>query len=447
MSGQRSIGIIGGGVTGLTAAYRLLQRGHRIVVFEAGEAPGGLVRTFEVGGETLECFYHHLFTTDAAAIRLFEELGVLNRLTWHPSRVGIFYEGRVHPFTTPLDLLRFSPLPLHERVRLGLASMRLRRETDGSQFENLSAADWVKQELGERALDVVWGPLLRGKFGVMWDQVVAAWLWNKIHTRFSSRSGGISQGEVLGYMRGSFGAWTSTLVERVQGLGGEIVTSAKVSRIATAGQRTVVELGGGSREFDAVIATVANEIIVRSVPELPESYVEKLRGTPYQDAVCLVMALNRPLTDYYWLNVNDRDVPFVAVVEHTNLVGIERYGDRHIIYVSTYVERGAPLTREDADELLGLYAPHLRRINPAFEEAWVQEKWLFHARDAQPVFTVGAGSRVPEHRAPVPGLYLANMAQIYPQDRGQNYAIEMGERVAALVADDLSAVSVPRYQV
>lgn len=447
MNEPPSVAVIGAGITGLTAAYRLLQQGHRVHLFEAGDRPGGLVRTFEVGGETIECFYHHLFKSDTAAIRLFNELGVDGGLEWHPSRVGIFFNGRLHPFTTPFDLLRFSPLGLTDRIRLGLTSMRLRRVTDGRQFEDIAAADWVRRELGDRALDVVWGPLLRGKFGGMWDKVVMTWLWNKIHTRFSSRSGGIAQREVLGYMRGSFGAFTSVLASRVQQLGGKVTTRSQVNRLASAQDGVAVEVGGVTLRFDAVVATVSNEVFATMAAGLTESYVERLMGTTYQDAMCLVLALDRPLTDYYWLNVTDRSVPFVAVVEHTKLVGAERYGGRHIVYLSTYVERGAPISREDADEVLGRYVPHLKRINPAFDESWVLDSWLFHAKDAQPVFTVGAGNRVPDHRTPVRGLYLANMAQIYPQDRGQNYSIEMGETVAGIVAEDLRRETAPRYQV
>lgn len=442
-----TVGIIGGGVTGLTAAYRLLQRGHAVRVFEASDAVGGLVRTFEVNGEPVECFYHHLFASDSAALRLFDELGVGNRVSWHSSRVGLFYDGRTYPFTTPLDLIRFSPLGLRDRMRLGLTSLALRREANGDRLENVSAADWMREHAGDRSVDVVWEPLLRGKFGEAWDQVVMTWLWNKLRLRFSSRGGRISQREVLGYMQGSFGAWVEALAQRVSDLGGQIETGRPVQRIASEGGRIAVETEGRSVELDAVISTVGNDAFMRIAPDLPETYASKLRGTRYQDALCLVLCLNHPLTDYYWLNVNDREIPFVAVVEHTNLVGPKRYGGQHIVYVSNYLEPGSALLGENAESVVRLYAPHLRKINPSFEESWIAGRRLFHARDAQPVFTVGAGGRIPDHRTPIPGLYVANMAQIYPQDRGQNYSIELGERIAKMVANDLTKASTPRYQV
>ena len=445
----RTIGIVGGGVAGLTAAYRLLQAGHRVRLFEAGPSLGGLVRTFEVGGEPLECFYHHIFTTDTAVVRLINEVGVNERLVWRPSKVGIFYGDRIYPFVTPLDLLRFTPVSLPDRVRLGLMGLWLRRQRDGARYENITATEWIRRFAGQRNLDVVWGPLLYGKFGDMGDQLVMTWLWNKFHLRFASRSGPF-QKEVLGYLLGSFGGWIEALIERVRALGGELNAGSPVKRIVSEGDRIGLETAtgeGAPQFFDAVVVTVANKIFQRIAPPLPESYAAKLEGVPYQDATCLVLALKRPLSSTYWLTINDRSVPFLAIVEHTNLIEPERYGGQHVVYVSNYLHKDSPLLRMSIDEIWDLYLPHLKRINPAFDESWVNERWLFHGPDAQPVFTLGASGRIPEHRTPVPGLYLANMSQIYPQDRGQNYSILLGETIAEMVTTDLARARVAQYQV
>ncbi len=440
--------VIGGGVAGLTAAYRLLERGHRVRLFEAGDSLGGLLRTFDVGGEPVECFYHHLFASDAAAIRLIDELGLLGSLVWRPSRVGVFYKERIYPFTTSLDLLRFTPIGLVDRLRLGLMALRLRREQDGSRFEGITASDWVRSNAGQRNLDVVWRPLLRGKFGAMADEVVMTWLWNKIHLRFASRSAGPLGGELLGYQLGSFGRVIRALERRIHKLGGEIETGRPVQRIASEAGRIRIALADDeSSSFDAVVATVSNDVFRRISPPLGEEYGRKLEGIRYHDALCLVLSLRRPLTKFYWLNMNDQSAPFIAVVEHTNLIDRERYGGQHIVYVSSYLSRESPRLRMTTDEIFALYSPYLKRINPAFDESWVNQRWLFHGPDAQPVFTVGAASRVAEHQTPIAGLYLANMGQIYPQDRGQNYSILLGERVAGIVAADMAARAIPQYQV
>ncbi len=412
-------------------------------MFEAGTESAGLLKTFEVGGEPVECFYHHAFRSDTALIRLLGELGLGSTLTWKASRIGVFHEGRVHPFTTALDLLRFAPLGAGDRVRLGLMGLGLRRERDGSKFEQVTAADWVRSHAGERALEVVWRPLLRGKFGEMADEVVMSWLWSKVHLRFGSRRGMLSQREVLGYQSGSFKRWIEALITRITELGGTIALGCAVSRIDPSGGTLQIEGEG----FDAAIATVANTAFLRIAPALPDDYARKLERVRYQDAHCLVLTLKRPLTDRYWINISDPDVPFVAVIEHTNLVGSERYGGQHIVYLANYAAPGAAPAEKNVEEVWELYRPHVARLNPSFDESWISERRLFHAANAQPVFTVGAGSRIPAMRTPISGLYLANMAQIYPQDRGQNYSIVLGEKAAAMVAADLARAGVPQYQV
>ena len=437
--GAASVAVIGGGVAGLVATYRLLQQGHRVHLFEAGASVGGLLRTFEIGGERLECFYHHLFTSDGAAVRLLDELTLLKTVKWHPTTAGIFYNGRLYPFTSTVDLLRFTPLAgIRDRIRLGLLGLRLRRERDASKFEGVTAIDWMRRNAGERSLRVIWEPLLRGKFGDMADEVPMTWLWNRIRLRFSSRDL-LSQKEVLGYQLGSFGVWVDALVKLIEALGGEVEINAAVDRIVSENAKLKVEtIGGSAHTFDAVLATISNKALLRIAPRFGEEYTGRLKSVAYQDTVCLVLSLRRPLTGHYWLSINDRSVPFLTVVEQTNLVAPERYGGRHVVYIPNDVTRGSSLGQMTEGELAASYMPHLRRMNPQFDESWVEGRWLFHASDAQPVFTLGVGSRLAGHRTPVRGLYLANMAQIYPHDRGQNYSILLGERAAAMIGEDLS---------
>jgi len=439
--GAHKIGIIGGGVAGLAAAYRLLQKGHQIHLLEASPQIGGLMRSFEIGGARIECFYHHLFTTDTTIVRLINELGLGERLVWQESTVGILRDGRIWPFVTPIDLLRFQPISLIDRLRLGLMGLYLRRQADGSRYERITAKEWVTKFAGKRGYEVVWGPLFRGKFGDLADEIAMVWLWNKIRLRFASRKGGLMQKEVLGYLLGGFGIYINALIDRIQQMGGVLEASRPVQGIATEeGRAVALEVGGERPErihVDAIIATVANRIFERIAPSLPEDYALKLGGTPYQDAMCLILALKRPLSPVYWLNINDPSIPFLAVIEQTNFLEPATYGGQHVVYFSNYLDKSSPLLQMDDDQVWGLYKPHLKAINPQFDESWVIDRWLFKGPDAQPVFTTTSAGRVPDHRTPIPGLYLANMSQIYPEDRGQNYSIRMGENVAELVDADL----------
>jgi protoporphyrinogen oxidase len=436
------VAIVGGGVAGLSAAYRLLQAGNEVTLLEAGPELGGLVRTFDAGGEPLECFYHHIFTTDTTIIELINELGLGDRLVWRDSKVGFFHGGKIWPFVTPLDLLRFKPLPLIDRVRLGLAGLYLRRKKKWEGYEKITAWQWIKRYAGQKALDVVWGPLLRGKFADQAEEVAMAWLWSKISLRFSSRKSGPGSKEQLGYMMGSFGVYIRELEKRIRAAA-TVETSAPVAQITTSdGKASGVVLEDGRQyEADAVIACVPSERFLPMAPPLGADYERRVGAARWQWALCYVIALKQPLTPIYWLNISDPNTPFIAVIEHTNFIEKERYGGLNLIYLSNYLTPNHPWFSLSDEELDDLYLPHLTKFNPEFTRDWVADRWVFKGPNAQPVIRRNYRDDLPDHRTPVPGLYLANMQQIYPEDRGQNYSIRMGEQVAKMAMEDWSGAA------
>jgi len=435
------VAVIGGGVAGMTTAYRLMQRGHAVTLYEASPHLGGLVRTFEVGGTRLEAFYHHLFRTDTTILALIEELGLGDRMRWIDSKVGWFTDGKIYPFVTPLDLARFSPLPLIDRVKLGLMGLNLRKRDDWEEFEHVTAKDWIEKNVSKNVFDKVWGTLLHGKYGDAYDQVAMAWLWSKIHLRFSSRKGGPMQREQLGYMMGSFAVYIDELERRLRDGGVEVRTGVAVERIAVEGGRAsgVALPGGGHERADAVVAAVPSGIFKKMAPPLTPDYERRLDAVGWQFALCMVLTMDRSLSPIYWMNIGDRSMPFLALVEHTNFVGPEHYGGNHILYISNYLEPGHAYFSKSEDELWALFEPALRKVNPRFSSDWVTRRWLFKGPYAQPIITTEYRDKRPDHRTPVPGLYLENMTQIYPEDRGQNYSIRMGEEVAEMVIEDRAA--------
>jgi protoporphyrinogen oxidase len=291
----------------------------------------------------------------------------------------------------------------------------------------------------------VWEPLLRGKFGAAAEDVCMAWHWSKIRLRFASRSGGPLQKERLGYLKGSFGVYIEELERRLRAGGVVIHLSSPVRRIATQdGSLSGVELEDGEAiGADAVIAAVPSSLFKKLAPPLDEDYERRLDAVRWQWALCMVVTLDRPLSHIYWLNVGDRGLPFLALVEHTNFVPPSEYGDNHILYISNYLEAGHPYFQMSDDELWQLYLTGLRRIYPGFSEAWVRQRWLFKGPYAQPIITCNYRNDMPDHRTPVAGLYLANMTQIYPEDRGQNYSIRMGEEVARMAIEDFARRPLP----
>ena len=435
------VGIIGGGAAGLAAAYELTRQGHYAEVFERAPFLGGQASTFGVGGGQLERGYHHLFVSDIDMVGLIHELGLSHKLAWFESKVGLYYGGRVWNFSTPLDLLRFQPLSLPQRLRVGLWTFALQKTKNWRKLEGITARDWVIRHMGRKAYQVIWEPLLRGKFGEYYDQVSMAWLWGKIYLRVASRGKGL-QKERLGYPMGSFGEVFDRLGERVRQQGGEVHISAGVKQVVVVdGVATGLEVELPGREpeisdYDAVIATTPSYVFTRLVSSLPEEYRDQLTSVRYLSAVLMILVLDRPLSSRYWINIADTNLPFVAIIEHTNMVDKALYGGRHIVYLSNYPSRESALYQKGAEELLEEFVPHLRKINPQFDPSWILEYHHHKVDGAQPIIGVNYSQRIPDHRTPFKNLYLANTTQIYPEDRGTNYSVRMGRRVARMVLED-----------
>ena len=433
------VGIVGGGVGGLGAAYELGKLGHQVTLFERAPFLGGLASTFDVGGGRLERFYHHLFLSDTTITSLLRELGLEDRLIWKESSVGFFCGGKIYPFSTPMDLLRFSPVSLLDRVRMGLVALYLQRTKNWRKFEGITAAQFMRRWAGKRNYEVIWEPLLQGKFTVFHDQIAMPWLWSKFATRVASRDKAFK--EKLGYIRGSWGVLIDELERRIEDMGGEIYTCTSVARIfADRGRVTGLAIEGADgrkRElpFDLVIATIPSFSLTRLI-ELPEDYVAKLRDVEYEGAIAVIWVLKRSLSPVYWLNVTDPDIPFLLVLEQTNLVPPAEYGGKHIVYTADYVTRDDPRWPMDAEEIVAEYIPHLRKINPEFNESWAETYYLHKEPAAQPIIKVNYRDRMPSTRTPVKGLWLAAMSQVYPEDRGTNYSIRLGIQVARKAVEE-----------
>jgi len=436
------VGIVGAGATGLAAAYELGQLGHEVLLYERAPFIGGQASTFDVGGARLERGYHHLFTSDTDIIELVDQIGLGHQMRWIPSTVGTLYDGRIYNFVTPIDLLKFTPLNLIDRIRLGLVTMKLRRMKDWRKIEGVTAAEWLRKETGKNAYEVFWGPMLRGKFGEdYYDQVGMAWVWGKINTRFASRGKSLAK-EMLGYPIGSFGEIFDVLEQKITSHGNQIKCNASVGRIvADDGRVTGMEVSEGGEttivdNIDAVIATTQNYIFRQLLPSISDDYAARLDSVKYMSAVLLILVLDRPLSNIYWLNVADRSVPFVGVIEQTNLIGPENYSGKHIVYLTNYLTREHPLYKMSHEELLQEYLPHLRKINTDFDPSWIQTSYHQVVNAAQPIIGVDYLKRMPSYRTPVSGVYLANTTQVYPQDRGTNYSVRMGRLVARMAIED-----------
>lgn len=438
MSDPLRVAVIGGGIAGATAALDLARRGVGVVLLERGETLGGLVASFAIGGTPIERFYHHVFPHESHVLGLIDELGLGDRLSWYPSSVGIYANGRVWPFTSPVDLLRFRPLPLVDRLATGVGALRLGRVREWQPLDAVPAIDWLRSYTSPRAAEVVWSPLLRAKFGPAAGDVPAAWMWGRFRQRAGARRGGA---ERLGYLRGGFVQVFDGVARELARLGADVRLGASAASIVVDGARVrgVTLAGADSTEVHVEADAV---VFAGPLPALPPLLPVEVRDPRWSTigglgVQCVVLETRAPVTDVYWTNVCDPEVPFGGIIEHTNLLPVADYG-RHVVYLSRYFTSaeaiGGTDPQEEADRwvdvLLDRFADRLRPDD-------VLARHVFRAAYAAPLVTVGHRDRIPPVRADVAGLYVVTTAQIYPEDRGMSEGVRMGRHVASMVVDDM----------
>ncbi len=448
------VGIIGAGVAGLSAAYDLVRAGHTVTVYEARPYVGGLASGFrdEHWDWPLERFYHHIFASDRAILRLADELGWGDKVFFPAPITSIYKDGKLYPINKPwlpdgaeqwplvgkplvrvtdllaaaFGVLAFRPISLWDRLRVGLVTAYLRYNPRWQPMERVTADAWLTRAVGERAYAAFWQPLLEGKFGPYYRDVNLAWFWARITARTPR----------LGYFEGGFQSFLDALAAQVRARGAQIRLETHVRGIHPLPDgRLRLELRSGDVVHERVLATCSPQMLKERTPALPPDYAADLLRLKSMGAVVLVLALKHRLTpDQYWINIPKREgFPFLALVEHTNYISPEHYGGDHVVYCGDYLEPGHPYFELEPEALLERFIPALQRLNPAFERSWIRKVWKFSESYAQPVPLLEHSRAIPPLQTPIPNLYMANMSQVYPWDRGTNFAVEIGRRAAQLI--------------
>ena len=431
------VAIVGAGFTGLSAALELARNGLKVTVVEKDSEPGGLAGSFAVGDQQLEKFYHHWFTSDQHITSLVQSLGREHDVRWHPTNTGMYFAHRLFRLSRPRDVLAFTPLSFHNRLRLGYLTLAARRVKNWRELEGVTAKEWLTKLGGKQVYKVVWEPLLIGKFGEYAEELSAVWLWNKLKLRGGSR--GRAGQEMLAYYKGGFSSLACQVTDEIKKRGGEVQLNTAVRAIsAHGGQVNGLMTSRGFIPARSVLLTVPLPLAADLVaPIAPTGYAESLRRIRYLSNICIVLELKRSLSSLYWLNVNDPSFPFVGVIEHTNFEPASTYGGKHIVYLSKYLPSSADFYRMSNPEAVEVALDALKRMFPDFQREIVGNAHVWRADYAQPLVERHYSRLVPDFAAPLKNLFVSSMAQVYPEDRGTNYAVRNGYEAARVIAESL----------
>ncbi len=432
---MRKIAIIGAGLGGMAAAYDLAKKGNKVVLYEASHQTGGLASGFKEPqwDWTVENYYHHIFASDRHILDLVDELGLRHMVLFPRPYTVMYYKDRFYPFDSIPAALMFPGLGWGiNKIRFGLVGLYLRLTNNWKTLEKETVDQWMRKWAGDQVYELMWEPLMIGKFGEQYaKQVNMAWMWARLKARTTR----------LGTFQGGFQAFADQFASKLTAMGVQIRLSTPITQIsAAADNQIVITAEGTSAVFDQALVTTSPSLLARMAPELPETYLEGLLSLKSMGAVVMILALKQQLSTqgYYWYNMpKSAGFPFLALVEHTNFLPSEHFGGEHIVYMGDYLDPSHEYFRLSQEELLERFLPSLPRINPNFSPDWVIKSWLFRTKYAQPVPLVNHSKNIPSIQTPIQGLYFASMSQVYPWDRGTNYAVEIGRRAAGIMTGNL----------
>jgi protoporphyrinogen oxidase len=432
---NRRVAVIGAGIGGLAAAYDLVKAGKEVAIYEAEDHVGGLAAGFkeESWDWSVERFYHHWFASDEHMLGLIDELGWFDKVLFPKPKTVVFFNGKFYPFDSIPAALLYPGLGWGiNKIRFGLVGVYLKLTKNWQALEKVTADTWMRKWAGNKVYESMWQPMMIGKFGDKYArQVNMAWLWARLHARTTR----------LGTFTGGFQAFADQLANTLRAMGVQIYLNTPISIIEKTDTGGVkISLRGGSTQvYDQALVTLSPGAMAKLAPGLPEDYLKGLLNLKSMGAVVMTLSLKQQLSPegYYWYNIpKETGYPFLSLVEHTNFVSSQHFGGDHLVYIGDYLEVDHEHFSLGKEELLDRFLPHLVKINPAFKPDWVKKSWLSKTPYAQPIPFVNHSVNIPTIQTPIHGLYFASMSQVYPWDRGTNFAVEIGRRTARIMISD-----------
>ena len=422
---NKEIAVLGAGPMGLAVAYQLIQEGYKPIVFEADDRVGGMTASFDFGGLSIERYYHFHCTSDHAFFKVLKELGIENKLRWTATKMGYFYQNKLLPWGNPLSLLTFPGLSLIAKLRYGLHAFHSTKRKNWQPLDKLEASAWIQKWIGKEAYEVLWSKLFDFKFYDYANQLSAAWIWSRIRRIGRSRYNIFK--EKLGYLDGGSETLLQAMRSYIEMHGGEIRLNSAVKEVITDGNTIIgINIGDKVIPYNKVISTIPLPYLSQLIPSLPESILDSYRAVKNIAVVCVIAKLKRPVSENFWLNINDPSMDIPGLVEYSNL----RPLGQHIVYVPFYMPGEHPKFQDPDEIFLAKVQNYLQKINPSLQSSDFIEMRASRYRYAQPICGPEHLTKLPSAQLPIKDLWAADTSYYYPEDRGISESIEFGRNLA-----------------
>jgi protoporphyrinogen oxidase len=430
-----TVALIGGGIMGVALAHKLSQHGFAVTVYERSGNLGGLAGYIDYDGVRMDRFYHTILSSDMSMQNLMETAGVTDKRHFVATKQGFYDQGKLYPFNTPLDFLRFPPLNMFQRFRLGLQVIYAQFESDWHKMDTVPVADWLVKVSGRGVYNKVWKPLLRAKFDTTAANVPATYIWSRLRRMMGTREG-VQSTEMMCYLENGYYTLIEGLAQQCTERGVTFHLNTVVDEVVIENGRAVgIRTADDTTRYDSVISTLPSPALAPLIPGGPEEFRALLEKQQYLGVLCPMLLLKKRLMPYYVLNITDDSIPFTAVVETTNLIDPQYTNGHHIVYLPKYLAPGNDMAQWPDDQVRAEWMKHFRRMFPDFDESLITEFWVHRARYVEPIRPMGTLDEIPPIQTPVERLYMGNTVMIYPElgngEAVTRYATRLADRVIA----------------
>lgn len=415
----------------MTLALRLAQQGEVVTLFEAAPSLGGLASAWQLGDVVWDRHYHVTLSSDSYLRSLLRELGLDDEMQWATTRTGFYIDSELYSLSSTLEFLRFPPLSLVDKIRLGATILYASRITDWKTLENIPVEEWLNKWSGRSVVDKIWLPLLRAKLGDNYRETSAAFIWASIARMYAARKGGMKK-ESFGYAPQGYARIIQHFADALERAEVKCRLGKAVQAVTSSGPGAVrVDLEDGTREaFDQVVVTAAAPLASRICPQLTSAEKSQLNRIKYQGIICASLLLKRSLSNFYITNITDRQVPYTAVIEMTALVPREHFSGRSLVYLPMYVPSDAPEFRLTDEELRGRFVQGLERMYSHFSRTDVLSFRISRVKYLLPIPTLNYSRGVPDISTSIPGVHIVNSTHILNGTLNVNETVQLAERTA-----------------